>query len=163
MKNVKLARNGVQNGNYKHGLRYTRLYRIWLQMKNRCFNSKTSRYSDYGGRGITVCDEWKDDFKAFYDWSISHGYADDLTIDRIENDGDYSPDNCRWATTYEQANNSRHCHYIEYKGEVHSLSEWSRILGVSSHLLSNRINVYGWSIEKAFETPISNRGRKRRE
>ena len=136
---------------YTHGLRNTRLYRIWLQMKNRCFNAKTPRYVDYGARGIIVCDEWKDDFKAFYDWSISHGYADDLTIDRIDNDGNYEPSNCRWVDNYTQANNSRHCHYVSYRGETHSIAEWSRILNIPRYLLNNRINKYGWSVEKAFE------------
>ena len=129
-------------------------------MKNRCFNPNTPRYKDYGARGITVCDEWKDDFKSFYDWSMSNGYSDDLTIDRINNDGNYEPSNCRWVTQMIQANNSRHNHNITYKNETHSLSDWSRILGLSFHLLSNRINLYGWGVERAFETPKSKKGRK---
>lgn len=144
----------------KHGLKKTRLYSIWSQMKNRCFNQNAERYSDYGGRGITVCDEWKDDFKAFYDWSMSNGYSDNLTIDRINNDGNYEPSNCRWVDVLTQVNNSRHNHMIEYCGESHSMSEWSRILNIPYYLLRNRINVYGWDIEKAFTTPKSNRGRK---
>lgn len=123
-------------------------------MKNRCFNSKTPRYSDYGGRGITVCDEWKNDFKAFYDWATLNGYCDDLTIDRIDNDGNYEPSNCRWVTMDVQANNSRYCHNIEFNGEVHSISEWSRILGISRGALNNRINKYGYSIERAFTEPV---------
>lgn len=146
--------------NYKHGLKKTRLYRIWLQMKNRCNNPNTARFKDYGARGIKVCEEWKGDFKAFYDWSMSHGYSDELTIDRIDNNGNYEPSNCRWATPLVQGNNSRHNHNITYKGETHSLSDWARILGVSFHFLSNRINQYGWTVEKAFETPKSKKGRK---
>lgn len=123
-------------------------------MKNRCFNQKTPRYVDYGGRGIKVCDEWKNDFKEFYDWSISHGYSDKLTIDRINNNGNYEPSNCRWVDMFVQGNNSRHNHMIEFNCEKHSLSEWSRILGISRHNLNNRINTYGWSVERALTTPV---------
>ena len=129
-------------------------------MKNRCNNPKTPRFKDYGARGIKLCDEWQHDFKAFYDWSMSHGYEEHLTIDRIDNDKGYSPDNCRWVTALVQGNNSRHNHFITYNGETHSMTEWSRILNLSFHLLSNRINRYGWSVERAFETPKSNKGRK---
>lgn len=146
----------------KHGKRKTRLYRIWLGMKNRCNNPKTSRYPDYGSRGITVCDEWKDDFQAFYDWSISNGYEDHLTIDRIDNDKGYSPDNCRWVSYLVQGNNSRHNHMITYCGETKSMSDWGRSLDLPFYLLSNRINVYGWTVERAFTTPVGNQGRKKK-
>lgn len=147
---------------YKHGGKGTRLYRIWQMMKNRCHNPKTPRFKDYGARGITVCDEWKDDFKTFYDWSMSHGYEEHLTIDRIDNDKGYSPDNCRWATYLVQGNNSRHNHTITYGGETHSLSDWARKLGIPVHVLSNRINKYDWTVERAFTTPVGNQGRKKK-
>ena len=90
----------------KEPLTQVRLYRIWTSMKTRCFNPNATYYHNYGGRGITVCDEWKNDFKSFYDWSMSNGYADNLTIDRIDNDRNYEPDNCQWITKSENSKKS---------------------------------------------------------
>lgn len=93
------------NRSKTHGMSKTRLYRIWHNMKNRCFYTKDKHFNDYGGRGITVCDEWKNDFESFKKWSLSNGYSDELTIDRINNDGNYEPSNCRWVTMKEQCKN----------------------------------------------------------
>lgn len=137
----------------KHGKTHTRLCRIWIQMKNRCNNPKTKRYKDYGGRGITICGEWQNNFQKFYDWSMSNGYTDDLTIDRIDNDGNYEPCNCRWATVKEQNRNSRKCNMIFYKGETHCLKEWGEILNISYDALRSRMRQH-WEIERMLETPV---------
>lgn len=95
-----------KNGNPKHGGRWTRLYMVWDSMRGRCFTTSNKNYKDYGGRGIMVCEEWND-FSAFRDWALANGYKKGLSIDRINNDGNYEPSNCRWATPHEQRINQR--------------------------------------------------------
>ncbi len=147
-------------GCYRFGLRQThgkvntRIYRIWKGIKQRCINVKHNFYKDYGGRGITICDEWRNDFQAFYDWAITHGYSDDLTIDRINNDGNYEPSNCRWTTNKTQQRNKRTNHLVMYKGEIHTIAEWSEIFDIPYNALYLRLVVRNWSVEKAFTTPV---------
>lgn len=131
----------------QHGGRYTRLYNIWLNMKQRCSNPKASHYEYYGGRGISVCKEWRDSFSSFREWAISNGYNEKLTLDRIDRDKDYCPDNCRWITQTEQMSNTSRNIMLTYKGDTHSLSEWSRILGVPYGTIKSRYR-YGWSVER---------------
>jgi hypothetical protein len=121
-------------------------------MKRRCFNPKAIGYHNYGGRGITICDEWMT-FSTFYEWSIASGYAEGLTIERIDNDGNYSPDNCKWVTRQEQANNRRTNRPITFNGVTKNLGQWAVGLGISKGALTQRIDKYHWSIEDALTIP----------
>lgn len=145
----------------KHGLKHTRLYSIWQNMKNRCRNANVPCYATYGGRGISVCDEWKDNFQAFYDWAMESGYSDDLTIDRIDVNGNYCPENCRWMTQKDQSNNLRKNVIVEIESEKHTLSEWSRISGVRYTTLYQRY-LRGWTglrlLQKADTASTKNKG-----
>ena len=137
-----------------HGLTFsedgkiTRLYRIWSGMKTRCFNPKDEHCGQYMRRGITVCDEWRNDFKAFHDWAMANGYADGLTIDRIDVNGNYEPKNCRWATTLEQNRNKTTTAKFECNGEVHTVKEWAEITGINYQTLFYRYK-HGWTPERA--------------
>jgi hypothetical protein len=117
-----------------------RLYNIWCGIKKRCYNPKEPCYSYYGGRGITVCNEWLHDFDAFQHWSLENGYSDLLTIDRIDTNGNYSPNNCRWITHAEQQRNRSNNVRVEHNGESKTIAEWSRILGISDKALYKRYN-----------------------
>jgi hypothetical protein len=140
--------------NTTHGLSKVepRLYGIWNGMKSRCFRETDEAYKNYGARGITVCSEWANDFKAFYDWSMNNGYEDDLSIDRIDVDGDYEPNNCRWATLEKQSRNRRSNHFVEINGETKTLTEWAELSGVSCSAIRVRIK-RGWSGEQLL-TPV---------
>ena len=114
-----------------HHLQNTRIYRIWCGMKRRCYNKHNEHFDRYGGRGIIVCDEWKTDFMNFYDWAMSNGYDDKLSIDRINNEGNYEPSNCRWANQKQQIVNSTAAIKCSLGGNIVSLSDIAAILGVS--------------------------------
>ena len=135
----------------KHGLRKSPLYGVWWLMKRRCYDSRAKDYSDYGGRGITVCDEW---FKIipFYEWSIANGYKKGLTLDRIDNDKGYSPHNCRWATAIQQHNNTRSNVYLYYNGKKMTAAQWARELNIKPQVIYSRINA-GWSTNMILGTP----------
>lgn len=140
----------VRNGRFAvtHDKSKTRIYHIYTGMKTRCYNPNCSNYKDYGGRGIGICKEWLDDFQKFYDWAVANGYEDDLSIDRINPNGDYSPSNCRWATDIEQMNNTRRNHYISHNGERKSLKQWSEDIGFSYEKVKARM-ARGIPFEKA--------------
>ncbi len=108
-------------------------------MKQRCLNPNSEAYKHYGGRGITICEEWKNNFYAFVGWAFNNGYSEELTLDRIDNNGNYCPDNCRWATRLEQAQNQRTNVVLTLNGETHTISEWSRITGIPRTTIQNRI------------------------
>ena len=116
--------------NHSHKQSGTRIYHIWQGMKARCYNVNDSHFHRYGGRGIVVCEEWKYSFQAFYEWAINNGYSEDLTIDRINNDGNYEPSNCRWATPKEQANNRNTNIYITIGNETKTLLYWCNMFKI---------------------------------
>lgn len=150
--------------NTKHNGRKTRLYIVWCNMKGRCYNPNDKRFRNYGGRGITVCNEWKNDFDAFRKWAESAGYNPKAergvcTLDRIDNNKSYSPENCRWVNNQIQANNKSNNKNITYKGETKTISEWARIIGIKNDTLQSRLSK-NWSVEKAIETPIKAKGGK---
>ena len=133
----------------------TRTYRIWTGIKTRCLNKNTDSYKDYGGRGIVICDRWKYSFKNFLD--DMGECPSGLTIERINNNGNYEPDNCKWATSKEQCNNTRSNRLIEYNGEVKTLKQWADTLKIHWSTLRNKLEKYGQDIERAFTEPVNHK------
>ena len=129
-----------------------RLRKIWASIHERCEYEKHPQYHNYGGRGIFVCDEWKD-YIPFAKWAFSNGYTHNLTIDRINVDGMYEPDNCRWVTMKEQANNKRTNRIVIYNGREYTLTELAELIGMNKTTLKERLNM-GWSVEDAVNRPI---------
>lgn len=150
--------------NFTHKMTGSRLYKVWHAMKSRCYYEKSEMFKHYGGRGITVCDEWKNSFISFYDWSIKNGYDENAergqcTIDRIDVNGNYEPNNCRWATIKQQANNTRRNHLIKYNGKTQTVSQWANELGVEPDSIFNRLQK-GFTEEEALTLKFNER-RKR--
>lgn len=148
------------HGNYpqtQHGLCNSTLYRRWSGARNRCNNPTNKAYPNYGGRGIKMCEEWDSNFLAFYDWALSNGYSKDLSLDRIDNDGPYSPENCRWADVKTQGNNRRTNVYISFDGKTQTLHEWADEYDLDYQTLHRRISK-GWDFMEALTTPMKKRG-----
>lgn len=138
--------------NRTHGETRTRLYNIWHDMVYRCYGEKHKSYPLYGGKGITVCDEWKDSFETFRDWSLQNGYADNLSIDRIDSTGNYEPSNCRWATDIEQANNTNRNRLCTIDGVTDTLANWCRKYNMPYVTASSRV-LRGWDAIDALTLP----------
>ena len=153
MDKLKPCRNADGSFKSKHGLYGTRLYHIWNGMNARCNNPNSKDYRLYGARGISVCDEWKDSSK-FFAWALNNGYNDSLTLDRIDCDKNYEPNNCRWISNSLQQTNKRNNHFIEFNGETHCISEWARITGIPKVTILLRIK-RGWTPVEALMIPPS--------
>lgn len=138
----------------KHNKTNTRLFNIWQGMRSRCYNKNDlNSYPRYGGRGIKMCGKWKNDFQTFYEWSMENGYSDDLSIDRIDNGGDYEPGNCRWVSSFVQSRNKRNNRFYTCDGKTLCLTDWSKESGIEFYCLRARLN-RGWDIKKAITVPV---------
>lgn len=148
------GRDRLGNDNRTHGQTGSRLFKIYHGIKARCYNKNFNEYDRYGGRGIGLCKEWLDNPQSFFDWSLQNGYNDDLTIDRIDNNGNYSPENCRWITRKEQNSNTSRNVIYEYNGEALNLSRICEKYGINYSTIRKRLKC-GMSIKEAVETPIN--------
>ena len=124
-------------------------------MKERCYNEKNIKYKDYGGRGIKICEDWLSDFAKFYDWSVNNGYNDELTLDRIDFNGNYEPKNCHWATQQEQQNNRRDNVHINVNGKDFTISQLARLIKSKPASVAYRLK-HGWSIDDIINKPFEN-------
>ena len=141
-----------------HGLSHkeSNLYSVWNTMRHRCYNPKHHKFRLYGANGITICDEWKNDFFAFYNWSIANGYRKGLTIDRIDNADAYCPSNCRWVNQQIQQRNRTNNTLLTFNNQTKCLAEWAEISNIPRATLSARIHKLKWSAKKALTTPLKN-------
>ena len=145
-----------------HGMSRTRIYRIWQDAKTRCNNPNTPYYFKYGGRGIKLTEQWND-FEPFMKWALANGYQDNLTLDRIDVNGNYEPDNCRWITNREQQFNKRTNHYLAFDGKTQTITQWAEELNMNPKTLQARIMDYHWLTEKALTTPVKARIRREKK
>lgn len=144
--------------NSKHGLSKSKLYRVFNSMKQRCYNKNNEKYKNYGGRGIIICDEWLQDRKTFFDWAFENGYNDTLTIDRINVNGNYEPNNCRFVTNNEQMWNRTDTLYVTYKDKSYCMSYILRELGLLQHMSAIKKRMRsGYTFEEAIQKPFDRR------
>lgn len=133
----------------------SRLWSIWHDIRQRCYNPNREAYRLYGGKGIKVCEEWREGFTKFRKWAKNNGYSEDLTIDRIDGDGDYCPENCRWATRKQQARNrTKGNNFVTYNGETKTIAGWAEKLNLPYYTLYQRLENLGWSVERAFTEKV---------
>lgn len=151
-----IEKYNLNNGHVLHGQSNSRLYKIWIDMIRRCSNPKCKRYKDYGGKGIKVCAEWENSFESFANWAISNGYSDKLTIDRINNDDGYCPNNCKWSTYQEQNFNKRNTVHVTYQDKIYTLLEIATIFNIPYKNVRDRY-YKGWPIDKIISQPIKHR------
>lgn len=144
-----LQKEKVKSMMTEHGMSNTKLFKVWRGIIDRTMYPSSKSYKHYGQRGITICSEWYESFETFYKWAIENGYKEGLTLDRVDVDGNYTPDNCRWTGWKEQENNRTNNHIITYKGETHTMKEWSEIRGIKYSTLSMRINKWHWDVGRA--------------
>jgi hypothetical protein len=152
-----VQRENASSANTTHGLTKTPLYKVWLGMKRRCGNPNSKDYFYYGGRGICVCEDWKNDFLSFYDWARNNGYVEGLTLDRSEVNGNYEPSNCRWISQKEQSNNTRRNKFFHFDGETFTLSQIADKCGIRYSVLYKRMK-RGWTLEDAVSYPVKDNG-----
>lgn len=138
----------ASSSNLKHGLTNHPLYNVWKNIKKRCNYPNASEYQNYGGRGISICEEWSNNFDNFYKWSISNGWSIGLSIDRIDTNGNYCPENCRWSTIKVQMNNMTKNFYIEYKGKTYTLTTLAEYLNIPYNIVRYRISKCKWEVEQ---------------
>lgn len=154
-----LQRDGMRDKSATHSLssdengNTTRLYKAWCNMKTRCLNPNTREYENYGGRGISVCESWKTGYVEFHNWAIRHGYEENLTLDRKDNDGNYEPNNCHWATNKEQQNNTRRNSFVVFQGETMTVGQLVDKAGVDYASFNQRLR-RGWTVEKSLNVPF---------
>lgn len=146
-----LMREIASENSKKHMLSETKVYSEWTNMKTRCYNQRHTQYKDYGGRGIRICDRWINDVQAFYDDVSVLPYFGEkgYTLNRIDNDGDYEPNNVQWDSAMAQNNNKRNNYLISYNGETHTIAEWARMKSIPYSMLYQRITRLHWNVEKA--------------